>query len=146
MTSPASRLQGPSLSGSPAAPVPPAAPAAAAPARMAPPPSKARRCNRPFPATGTRFPDGSRLSVMTCPPVRIDVIARKFPSVSLRQQGLARANAAERSCSSHFVARLVLQFQKRRAGQGYSALQGLGSGFSALAAALPLISMIYERW
>jgi hypothetical protein len=40
----------------------------------------------------------------------------------------------------------VLQFKAGRAEQGYSAQRRLGSGFSALAAALPLISMIYERW
>src|SRR4051812_30175496 len=109
MTSPASRLQGPSLSGSAAAPLTPAVPAAAAPGRIAPPPSKARRCSRPFPATGTGFPDGLRLSAMTCPR-SIDVIARKFPSVGVRLEGLA--HAAGRSCHSHFVARFgVLQFK-----------------------------------
>lgn len=74
------------------------------------------------------------------------MIARKFPSVSLRQQGLARANAAERSCSFPFRCAPGVAIPSGARRQGYSAPRAGGSGFSALAAALPLISMIYERW
>ena len=52
MASPTSRLHGPSLSGSAAAPVAaPTAPAPMAPASMTPRPSSARRSSRPLPAT-----------------------------------------------------------------------------------------------
>ena len=52
VTSPGDRLQSGSVSGSAAAPVS-AAPLPSAPANIAPPPSSARRCSKPLPATGS---------------------------------------------------------------------------------------------